>query len=370
MEYGDSTRVVRAGQHPAAQGAPFHPGPVFAAPFHVIGDPATAPHTYGRHGNPTWEDYERALGELEGGSAVLFGTGMAAVSAVLLSTLKPGDVLVLPTDCYFTVRHLAQTHLVERGVEVRSAPTAGDAQRELLDGATLLWIETPSNPELDLCDIAALSQAAHAAGALVAVDNTTATPLGQRPLELGADFSVASDTKAMTGHSDVVLGHVAAADPAYADTIRAWRTTTGAVPGPMEVWLAHRSLATLDLRLRRQGETALALATALQARSDVRDVRYPGLPDHPAAALAARQMRRHGGVLSFTLADEDTAQRFLAACELVTEATSFGGSQTTAERRARWGGDAVPAGFVRFSAGLEDPDDVVADVLRALDAVR
>jgi cystathionine gamma-lyase len=369
MTHGDGTRVVHAGLPDPEQGQPFLGGPVFAAPFHVAGDPASAAYTYGRHGNPTYAAYERALGELEGGEAVVFSSGMAASTAVLFSLLGPGSVVVLPDDCYFTVRSVAATQLAERGIEVRTAPTAGNAQEHLLEGASLLWIETPSNPQLDVCDIAALADKAHAAGALVAVDNTTATPLGQRPLELGADFSVASDTKAMTGHSDVVLGHVAAADPARAQALRAWRTSTGSIPGPMEVWLAHRSLATLDLRLERQSRTALALATLLRSRPEVTDVRYPGLADHPAADVIGRQMRRHGGVLSFTLPSEQAAQQFLSSCRLVTEATSFGSHHTTAERRGRWGGDDVPPGFVRFSTGVEDAADLLDDVTRALDGL-
>jgi cystathionine gamma-lyase len=367
-QLGDSTRVVRAGLPTAEQGAPFLPGPQFAAPFHAQGDPGDAPYTYGRFGNPTWSHYEQALGDLEGGEAVVFASGMAAATAVLLSTLQPGDAVVLPSDAYYSLRRFAATHLGDRGIEVRSAPTAGSAQAALLDGAALLWLETPTNPGLDVCDIARLARAAHDAGARVAVDNTTATPLGQRPLELGADYSVASDTKALTGHSDVVLGHVAVSDPAYAEALRSWRTATGSVPGPMEVWLAHRSLPTLDLRLRRQGDTAMALARMLARRPEVLEVRYPGLETHPAAAVVARQMLRHGGVLSFTLAGGAEAQRFLAACELVSEATSFGGNHTTAERRARWGDD-VPAGLIRFSAGCEDTADVLADVERALDAL-
>lgn len=364
----DATRVVRAGLPPAVQGEPFLPGPIFAGQYHAAGEPADAPYTYGRYHNPTWTHFERALGELEGGSAVVFASGMAAVAAVFAEALKSGDVLVLPADGYYTARLLAEQRLAERGIAVRTAPTGGDAQRAQLDGATLLWLETPSNPGLDVCDIAALATAAHAAGALVAVDNTTPTVLGQCPLALGADFSLASDTKALTGHGDLVLGHIAARDPAWAERLRSWRSQAGAVPGPMEVWLAHRSLATLDLRLDRQCASALAVATFLASRPEVSQLRYPGLPDDPAHAVASRQMRRYGPVVSFTLADRERAEGFLAACELVLQATSFGGIHTTAERRARWGGDAVPEGFIRLSVGCEDARDVIEDLARALAA--
>jgi cystathionine gamma-lyase len=297
----------------------------------------------------------------------VFASGMGAISAVLLSQARPGRVFVLPDDGYNLLVPMRE-RLSGLGVEVRTAPTAGDAQLALLDGASLLWIESPSNPGLDVCDIRRLADAAHERGALVAVDNTLATPLGQRPLELGADFSVASGTKALTGHGDVLLGHVSCRDAEEAAAVRQWRKLVGAIPGPMEAWLAHRSLATLDLRTKRQAEGAKAVAEALLGRGDVVDVRHPALPGDPAHPTAVRQMRRFGCVVSFTLADREYAERFLGALRLVGQATSFGGVRSTAERRGRWGGDAVPEGFVRLSVGVEDPDDLVADVLSALDA--
>jgi cystathionine gamma-lyase len=248
------------------------------------------------------------------------------------------------------------------------APTAGNAQRELLEGAALLWLETPTNPGLEVCDVQALADAAHAAGALVAVDNTTATVLGQRPLSLGADFSVTSDTKAMSGHSDIVLGHVATKHAEWAERLRTWRSRMGAIPGPMEVWLAHRSLATLDVRLERQCANALKVASFLALHQKVSNVRYPGLSTDPSYALASRQRTRAGGVIAFTLSDRAAVERFFAASKLVNEATSFGGVHTSAERRARWGGDMVAEGYVRLSIGLEDADDLVADMSQALDA--
>ena len=178
---------------------------------------------------------------------------------------------------------------------------------------------------------------------------------------------MASDTKALTGHSDLILGHVATRDPAWAERVRTWRTQCGAIPGPMEVWLAHRSLATADVRLERQCRNALALATLLARHPAVQSVRYPGLPDDPAYAIASQQMQRFGTVVSFTLRNRQQAEAFLEACELVYEATSFGGIHTTAERRARWGGDTIPEGFIRLSAGCEDTDDLLADCTQALE---
>ncbi|MFE1932464.1 cystathionine gamma-lyase [Streptomyces sp. NPDC059474] len=370
---GDGTRAVRAGLPEAEAYEPTLPGPVFAAHYHLPGDPV-GPYTYGRDANPTWSLLERAISELESpgtdAETVVFSSGMGAISAVLLSQLRQGDAAVLPSDGYQLLPALVE-RLEGYGVTVRTAPTGEDAQLAVLDDRTkLLWLETPSNPGLDVCDIRRLAEAAHARGTLVAVDNTLATPLGQRPLELGADFAVASGTKALTGHGDVLLGYVTCRDPRLAAQVRAWRKTVGAIPGPMEAWLAHRSLATLQLRVDRQAATALALAEALRDRPEITGLRHPGLPTDPAHRLAAGQMRggRFGCVVSFTLPDKECAERFLAGLRLVDDATSFGGVRSTAERRGRWGGDAVPEGFIRFSVGAEDPDDLIADVLRALDA--
>ncbi|NUK57067.1 cystathionine gamma-lyase [Streptomyces lunaelactis] len=366
---GDGTRAVRAGLPEPVKYEPTLPGPVFAAHFHLPGEP-TGPYTYGRDQNPTWTHLERAIGELEAPGesveTVAFASGMAAVSAVLFSQLKAGDAVVLPDDGYQALP-LVRERLEAYGIEVRTAPTGGDAQLSVLDGAQLLWIETPSNPGLDVCDVRRLAEAAHAAGALVAVDNTLATPLGQRPLELGADFSVASDTKGMTGHGDILLGHVTCRDAQLAAGVRRWRKVVGAIPGPMEAWLAHRSLATLQLRIERQCANALALAEALGGREEVSGLRYPGLAGDPSHKTASLQMRRFGSVVSFVLPDRGHAERFLGGLRLVDDATSFGAVRSSAERRGRWGGDAVPEGFIRFSAGAEDADDLVADVLRALD---
>ncbi|GGS25424.1 cystathionine gamma-lyase [Streptomyces parvus] len=367
---GDGTRAVRAGLPEPEQFEPTLPGPVFAAHFHLSGEPV-GPYTYGRETNPTWTHLERAIGELEApGEEVgttVFASGMAAITAVLLSQVRSGDAVVLPDDGYQALP-LVREQLAAYGVEVRTAPTGGDAQLALLTGAKLLWIESPSNPGLDVCDIRRLVEAAHAAGALVAVDNTLATPIGQRPLELGADFSVASDTKGMTGHGDILLGHVTCRDPRLTADVRRWRKVVGAIPGPMEAWLAHRSLSTLQIRIDRQCTTALALAEALAKRAEVTGLRYPGLPTDPSYAVATRQMQRFGSVVSFELADRDTAERFLTALRLVDDATSFGGVRSTAERRGRWGGDAVAEGFIRFSVGAEDPEDLLADVEQALHA--
>jgi len=356
---------VHAGLPEAVPGEPFLRGPVFAAPYHL--DPVEGPgeNGYGRSDNPTRRALEGAIGELEGGSALAFASGQAAITALLLSTLRSGDTVALPSDGYYTVRGFAEGTLRDLGVESVLVPTAGPYPS--FAGVRLVLLETPANPGLDVCDIRAVAAAAHAAGALVAVDNTAPTPLGQRPLELGADLVVASGTKALTGHSDVLLGYVATNDDDLLTRITTWRTQTGAIPGAFDAWLAHRSLATLDLRLARQSANAAVLAEVLAGRPDVAHVRFPGLATDPSYPVASAQMRRIPGIVSFDLGSAERVARFLAASALIFAATSFGGLHTTADRRAQWGDNTSP-GFVRLSCGIEDADDLVADLTVALDA--
>ncbi|MBP2476970.1 cystathionine gamma-lyase [Crossiella equi] len=363
-EWGDGTRSVRAGVPGPVPGQPILPGPVFASAYHLPPGPPSG-NTYGRAEQPTWALLEQAIGELDGGRTLVYPSGMAAVAALLRATLRAYDTVLLPSDGYYATRVLAREELSAYGVQVREVPTTGPWTPEVFQDVRLVLVETPSNPFLDVCDLRQVIDAAHEAGALVAVDNTTATPLGQRPLELGADLVVASDSKALTGHTDLLLGHVSTNDGALFDKLAQGRKLSGAIPGPFEAWLAHRSLGTLDLRLARQAANAEAIATALRAHPQVSDVRWPGLRDDPAHEVASRQMLRYGGVLRFTLPDAAAVERFLAASELVASATSFGGLHTTADRRAQWG-DAVPEGFVRLSAGCEDTADIVTDIVVAL----
>lgn len=364
---GDGTRCVHAGLPAPVPGEPFLPGPVLAAPYHL--DPVTgqgaSPDGYGRPDNASRRRLESAIGELEGGASLVFSSGQAAITGLLLTLLRPGETVLLPADGYYTVRAFAAATLERIGVRVLTAPTAGPYPP--LDGVALALLESPANPGLDVADLVALSAAAHAAGALVAVDNTTATPLGQRPLDLGADAVVASGTKALTGHSDLLLGYLATRREELLDRVRLWRNQTGGIPGAFDAWLAHRSLATLDLRLARQTANAAAVAGLLAARPDVASVRWPGLAGDPSYAVAAKQMRRIPGIVSFDLGSAATVGRFLTASRLVFAATSFGGLHTSADRRAQWGDD-VSAGFVRLSCGVEDAADLVDDIARALDA--
>jgi cystathionine gamma-lyase len=361
--FGPSTRSVHAGSNPAP-GQAFLQPPALAAPYHLDPrGPQPGADGYGRTDNASWRALEAAIGELEGGPCAVFASGMAAIAALLFTTLRSGDTVVLPGDGYYKTRQFARTRLTPLGVNVVEAPTAGPYPS--FTGVRLVLLETPSNPGLDVVDIADIAGAAHACGALVAVDNTTATPLGQQPLALGADFSVASGTKALTGHSDMLLGYVCAG--ADVDDVTAWRGETGAIVGGFEAWLARRSLATLDLRLSRQSANALAVATMLAARQDVADVRHPGLDTDPSHPVAAAQMVRMPGLVTFTLPSPERVAAFLEKCTLVSAATSFGGLHTSADRRAQWG-DPVPAGLLRLSCGIEDTDDLVADIAAALDA--
>ena len=360
---GPSTRSIHAGVPEGAPGDPLLPGPVLAAPFHLRGAIDSAPYGYGRDHNPSWTHLERALGELDGGESVVFASGMAAVTAVLWTSLRSGDVLVACGDGYPGIRELAE-RLATLGVDTRLVCTDTNALAEAADGAALVWAETPSNPRLDVIDIAVVAEAAHAAGALLAIDNTVATPLGQRPLDFGADVAMLSGTKSLCGHSDVLLGVVSTTDPERAQALRHWRTQSGAIAGGFDAWLAHRSLATLGMRLERSSANAIALAELLRARDDVPEV------VHPSGPVADRQMTFRGPLVGFAVETAERAQAFLDACTLVTEATSFGGVHSTAERRARWGTDDVSEGFIRFSAGCEDTADLLADVERALDATR
>ncbi|MGW1676687.1 cystathionine gamma-lyase [Saccharopolyspora sp. NPDC002376] len=364
-ELGDGTRCVRGGHSEPVSGTPMLPGPVFAAPFHLGEDYQGGGDFYGRASNPTWRALESAIGDLDGGHCLLLPSGMAAISTVLRAVLRHGDKLVVPNDGYYATRNFVRDELTELDLDVREISTLGPWTDDVFAGVRLVLLETPSNPGLDVCDIAELAERAHRAGALLAVDNTTATPLGQRPLELGADIVIASDTKALSGHSDLLMGHVSVRDPELAERLLRARTLSGSIPGPFETWLVHRSMGTLDVRLARQAENAAALVEALRGHPKISDLRWPGSPDDPSHDLAQRQMRRWGGVFRFELADAAAVDEFVRRSELVVAATSFGGLHSTVDRRAQWG-DPVPEGFLRFSAGCENPEDLVADVLQAL----
>jgi cystathionine gamma-lyase len=321
-----------------------------AAMYHLPGDPSGF-RQYGRFDNPTWDAVEAMLSHLEDAPAISFPSGMAATSAVFFSLLKAGDRILLPSDGYYTTRMLAERFLKPMGIAIDARPTSGFLDAAF-DGYRLVFVETPSNPGLDISDIAAVSKAAHAAGALVVADNTTMTPLGQRPLDLGADIVVAADTKAPNGHSDTLFGHVASRNLEIVAAVTEWRKFSGSIPGPFEAWLVHRGLETFEVRFDRMCSSAEIIAGRLAAHPAVQSVRFPGLKSDPVHNLARAQMQRFGFLIGMTLDSKAQAENFINGCDLIQPATSFGGVHTSAERRARWG-DAVLPGFVRLSIGCE-----------------
>ncbi|MDT5177032.1 MAG: cystathionine gamma-lyase [Mycobacterium sp.] len=364
-QYGDSTRSVKAAGSPHVPGQPVAAPPVPVSAYHLSADESQSLDSYGRTSNPTWRQLESALAELEGAtSALSFGSGMAAITSVLRVLAKPGTTLVVPADGYYQVRRYAVEYLAPLGVSVREVLAADMCSAA--ESADVVVAETPANPTLDVVDLHRLGLTCRSRGATLVVDNTTPTPLGQQPLSLGADLVVASATKALSGHSDLIAGYVASCHPELMAAVERERLLAGAILGPFEAWLALRSLGSAGLRFERQCHNALAMAFMLRDHPAVRSVRYPGLPDDPAHEVACAQMKRFGGLVAFELADASAVHRLVERSALLVAATSFGGIHTSVDRRARWG-DPVPAGFVRMSLGIEDIDDLIADVTSALE---
>ena len=347
--------------------------------------------TYGRDGNPTWEALEETLGGLEGGSALVFASGMAAVAAVIELLPLPGRVVVAG-DAYNGTRRLL-TDAAGRGrmrfqtVDVADATATLAACAEMVDAQTrtaaaaqsssqaspfggrgLLWLESPTNPLLAIADLDTVISGAHQLGVDVAVDNTFATPLLQRPLDAGADVVVHSATKLLAGHSDVVLGAAITPRPEVLEQLARRRSLHGAVAGPWEAWLALRGIRTLAVRLDRAQANAGELARRLTGHPQVTRVYYPGLAGHPGHELAARQMRGFGTMVSFEVAGgASAAEAVVAAARLATPGTSLGGVETLIERRGRWEGEGgLPPGLVRMSVGIEDLEDLWSDLDAAL----
>ena len=366
MAYGDSTRAIRAVDVPAVPGGPVMPLPVPAATFHLSADEEMPADVYGRYSNPSWRQLESALAQLEGATAALgFGSGMAALSAALRAVAVPGSVLVVPVDGYYQTRRYAAERLAPLGITVNLV--TADEIYDAAGQADVVLAETPTNPGLDVVDLRRLAGICHRHGGRLIVDNTTATPFGQQPLSQGADLVVASATKSLAGHSDLLAGYAAGSHPELMAAVEAERLLSGAILGAFETWLLLRSLGTFGLRYERQCQNAMALAAALRGHPKVRAVRYPGLPDDPAYPVASTQMRRFGGLVAVELDDAQAVGSLVAHSELLVAATSFGGIHTSVDRRARWGDD-VADGFARISAGIEDTDDLVADVTRALES--
>jgi cystathionine gamma-synthase len=365
-----ATIAVTAGRPEPLPNNPLSP-PVTLASTYVARDGAAEAGDlgYGRWANPTWSAFERALGALETGDALAFASGMAATAAVL-DLVPHGGVVVLPGNAYNGTLSLL-TELAQRG-RVTLRRTDGvevDDVLPVLEGAHLLWTESPTNPLLQVADVAALADAGRAHGALVVTDNTFATPIAQQPLLLGADLVVHSATKYLSGHSDLVLGAVVCREEELHSRLHVHRTLHGAVPGPMETWLALRGLRTLHLRVERACATAAELAARLHGHPAVRRVRHPSLPSDPGHERARAQLRTMGAIVSIELAGgQEAAERLCTHTQVWVDATSLGGVESTLERRRRHAGepDVVPEDLVRLSVGIEDVEDLWADLAEAL----
>jgi cystathionine gamma-synthase len=308
-------------------------------PYDEHGEPGE--FYYSRYASPTVAEAEARLGELDSGEALLFPSGAGATTALVLSLLGPGDTIALAEGCYYGTG-VTFAALEKWGLRVVEFDQTGPPPEDV----QLVWLEAPSNPFLTMPDL----EAAVAHPAPVVVDSTVATPVHLRPLEHGADFVLHSATKYLAGHDDVLLGSVVARDPHAAEALHVLRGRTGIVAAADPAWLLLRGLKTLELRVRRQTESAALLAERLRGHAAVEVVRYPGL----------------GGLLSFDVADGDAARRVETATRLIVNATSLGGVTSVLESRRRWEGDRVPAGLIRLSVGLEDPDALWADLQSAL----
>jgi len=363
-QYGDSTRSVTAVGSEPVPGSPVAPLPALASTYHLSPDEDEPLDSYGRYSNPTWRQLESALAELEGAaSALTFGSGMAAITSVLRVLARPGKKLVVPADGYNQVRQYAREYLVPQGVSVVEATSANMCAAS--SDADVVLAETSANPGLDVVDLHRLAMDCRGRGSTLIVDNTTATPLGQQPLSLGADVVVASATKSLSGHSDLLAGYVAGSHSELMAAVERDRLLAGPILGVFEAWLVLSSLGSAGLRFERQCQNAQALAVMLRAHPAVRSVRYPGLPDDPSHQIATLQMKRFGGLVAAEFEDAEAVHRLVERSALLVASTSFGGIHTSVDRRARWG-DAVGDGFARISFGIEDTDDLITDFEQAL----
>jgi cystathionine beta-lyase/cystathionine gamma-synthase len=340
--------------------------PVLASILASAGEPDGA--DYGRGGNATWTGLEQALGAIEDAEAVVFSSGQAASMALMLALAPGRDRILIPRDGYYNARVLAdrlQPHGA-RAVPVDQLDLA-EVEAGLGTGGAVLWAETPTNPLLRVADLDALGRLAAVAGSPMIVDNTVATGLLQRPLEHGAIASLCSLTKSSSGHSDVIAGAVMTRDRELAADLRSWRTLGGGILGPMEAWLALRGLKTLPLRIERQSANALAIGAYLATHPRVSAVHYPGLNQATLAVARAQMPRGFGPLLSLEI-DGTTAQadQVVRAARLIGPATSFGGVESTWERRGRWAAETAPPTLIRLSAGIEPAADLIADLERAL----
>lgn len=368
-----ATRVVSLGRPPRVDGAAVNPPIAMSSTFVGSGYVTAENRVYARFSNAAWEPLEDAIGQLEGSptAGLAYASGLAAVSAVF-DLVPGGGVLVIPTASYNGTIALARALSADGKLQLREVdPIDTEATIAAMDGADLFWIESPSNPLLEIAELPTLIAAAHDRGLLVAVDNTFSTPLRQQPLRVGADVVVHSATKFIAGHSDVILGLTVTKDPELRKTLHARRSLRGGIPGQFEAWLTLRGLRTLALRLDRSEESAGILARRLLDHKDITRVRYPGLPSDPNHQRAKDQLSGFGAIISIELeGGPQRADRFVEALELIVPATSLGGVESLAERRRRHPSepDRVPESLVRLSIGIEDVDDIWEDVTQALEA--
>ena len=366
--WGPATLAVRGGIVPRV-GEGVAPPIHLASTFVHAGEPGSG-FSYAREDSPAYGPLERALAELEGGvDAVAFNAGIAAAAA-LLEEAVPGTAVVMPTDVYYGIRVYAEERLPGAGVEVRLVdPRDHNALDRALDGASLLWAETPANPLVAVADLATAGALAADRGVPWVCDNTFATPVLQHPLAFGAAASLHSVTKYIGGHSDLLMGAVACGNDALAARLRGRRGRSGTQPDGFSCWLARRGLQTLPLRVARHSASALELTRRALAHPAVERVHYPGLPEDPGHEVAGRQMTGgYGGILSLVVSGgPEPAQRVVVACQLWIPATSLGGVESIIERRARWAGETADPALLRLSVGLEEVEDLWADLERALE---
>ena len=351
MSKNIETTAITAGRPPVEPDAPLNPPVVLTSTFHSGG-----PIGYGRYGNQTWTALEEAISALEGGQTLTFSSGMAAISAAF-SILPIGAPVVASNQGYSGVMSLLNSFHASGRLEVRFVDVVNT--QEVIDamkGAALVWLESPTNPCLDVADLPALISAAKKLGIGVAVDNTFATPLVQNPLAMGADIVMHSVTKFLSGHSDVLMGSLSTNDPALYKRLQDSRSFNGAIPGPQEAWLALRGLRTFPLRFNKSQESAKELVTRLQVHPKITRVRYPGF----------------GAIVSFEVdATPEQTQKVCDSSTMIAHATSLGGVESLWERRRRWPieSPSVPEQLIRLSVGCEHVDDIWNDITLALDAI-
>jgi cystathionine gamma-synthase len=366
------TLAVRGGYRPQ-RGRGISPDINLSSTFVLPGDADPEITAYGRSDVAGFKTLQRAIADVEGSDhALVFNSGTSAMVA-LLDEFRPGDRIVFTREAYHGFLHYARDVLIPRGIEVDFIDcTDLEEVERAVPGAALLWVETPTNPHLNVTDLHAVAEICARHGVRWAVDNTFASPVLTRPIELGAWAVMESVTKYLSGHSDLLLGSVATNDPDLLERLEHQRARIGTQPDGFTCWLARRGLQTLALRVRRQSESALAIAGRLQRHPKVRRVHYPGLPDHPGHEIAKRQMcGGFGGMLSFVVeGGKDAANRVTESTRIWVPATSLGSVESLIERRSRWDGDdVVDPALLRLSTGIEDQEDLWMDLAQALDQI-